>query len=168
MNTDRIREQNEKWLDSDPWDIAAVFPANTSKTQVHEMLRNLLTETFGLVQHSTYKETGTMELIADPRGTKLKEAPPEAGGAISLLPGRIVGHGMTTKSLASIGTSSACASAPLPKRPESNISSSTKPAAHPQDSNPASARRKAAKQVSRKKVFFAPFAPLRETKKNLK
>lgn len=104
MDSDHVREQNEKWLDSEPWDIAAVFPANTSKPQVHEMLRNLLTETFGLVQHSTYKATGAMELIADPRGQKLKEAAPGADGTINIFRGRILARGITTKTLAAIVT----------------------------------------------------------------
>jgi uncharacterized protein (TIGR03435 family) len=88
------------WMDSTPYDVTAVFPPETSKDQVHAMLRNLLVQRMGLATHQTAKDMKGYGLIAGRKGAKLKEAMPEKPGGTYTLTGRIVGPALSMKILA--------------------------------------------------------------------
>jgi uncharacterized protein (TIGR03435 family) len=62
------------WLDSTAVAVDATMPPKTSKAQFQEMLRNLITERFGLKYHAGKKEIGGFVLGVSRNGPKLKES----------------------------------------------------------------------------------------------
>jgi uncharacterized protein (TIGR03435 family) len=62
------------WLDSTTVAIEATMPADTTKAQFQEMLRNLITDRFGLQYHSAKKEIAGYALVIARNGPKLKES----------------------------------------------------------------------------------------------
>jgi uncharacterized protein (TIGR03435 family) len=62
------------WLDSQAVAVEATMPADTNKAQFLEMLRNLITERFGLQYHAGKKEITGYALGIARNGPKLKES----------------------------------------------------------------------------------------------
>jgi uncharacterized protein (TIGR03435 family) len=58
------------------YDIVATMPADSSKTQVEQMLRNLLAERFHMAFHQETANSPSYDLVVDQGGPKLKEATP--------------------------------------------------------------------------------------------
>jgi uncharacterized protein (TIGR03435 family) len=103
IDTDRIQFK-ESWMDSNKYDLTATFAPNATKTDVHAMLRNLLTERFGLVVHKSSKDSSALELYPDPKGVRLKPAAEDAHGGLMTLRGRLIGDHMSMPTLASMLT----------------------------------------------------------------
>jgi len=61
------------WMDTETYEIAANVPAEASKEQAAEMLRNLLAERFHLAAHRETKEVGMYALLVGKNGPKLQE-----------------------------------------------------------------------------------------------
>jgi uncharacterized protein (TIGR03435 family) len=70
------------WLDRNEYDIAARTPAGATAQQMHLMLRTLLTDRFGLKQHSEEKTMRVYALEAGKDGPKIQpvhdDAPPSS------------------------------------------------------------------------------------------
>jgi uncharacterized protein (TIGR03435 family) len=64
------------WLNSETYDIAATFPANTSMDLLKPMLKQLLVERFKLEVHRETKELPVYALVLDKAGLQLKAAEP--------------------------------------------------------------------------------------------
>jgi uncharacterized protein (TIGR03435 family) len=62
------------WLDTQAVAVDATMPPDTSKAQFQEMLRNLITERFGLQYHAGKKELAGYALVIARNGPKLKES----------------------------------------------------------------------------------------------
>jgi hypothetical protein len=62
------------WLGSDRFDITAKAPPNTSRSEIHMMLRTLLADRFGLVVHQDQKVMPVFALVAGKRGPSLAPA----------------------------------------------------------------------------------------------
>jgi len=60
------------WLDSQAVTVDATMPQNTTKAQFQEMLRNLITQRFGLQYHAGKKEITGYSLVIAMNGPKLK------------------------------------------------------------------------------------------------
>jgi uncharacterized protein (TIGR03435 family) len=60
------------WLDSQAVAVDATMPPDTTKAQFQEMLRNLITERFGLQYHAVKKEITGYALVIARNGPKLK------------------------------------------------------------------------------------------------
>jgi uncharacterized protein (TIGR03435 family) len=58
------------------------LPADTTKAQFQEMLRNMLIERFGLVWHWKESEATVYKMVRDPAGAKLRESAPDASAAV--------------------------------------------------------------------------------------
>ena len=69
-----------EWLSGARYDVDATLPAG-SRGQVPEMLQSLLADRFQLKVHRDTKELPVYALIVGPGGPKMKESPPEEGGA---------------------------------------------------------------------------------------
>jgi len=91
----------QDWIDSTPYDVNAVFPADTSGDQFLVMLRQLLAERFGLVVLKDVRSMAAYELVVARRGPQLKPAADEKGSSY-ILPGHIVGRYVTMGWLADI------------------------------------------------------------------
>src|ERR1700722_13904602 len=59
------------WLDAEKFDIAATFPADTSRDSVQEMLQTLLSARFGLKTHRENRKLESYVLMVDKHGAKL-------------------------------------------------------------------------------------------------
>jgi uncharacterized protein (TIGR03435 family) len=103
IDSDHV-EGREDWYDSGRYDLAATFPVEATKAEIHAMLRNLLKERMGLVTHRSTKEESALELYPDPKGVKLKPAAEDAHGGLMTLRGRLIGDHMTMPVLASMLT----------------------------------------------------------------
>ena len=89
VNPDRII--GPSWLREQFYDITATMPRETTKEQLHLMLRDLLVERFHLVTHTETRSFPGYDLVVDKGGTKLKEVdthprPPE-DAVIADMPG---------------------------------------------------------------------------------
>jgi uncharacterized protein (TIGR03435 family) len=62
------------WLGSQVVTVDATMPPATTKEQFQEMLRNLITERFGLKYHAETKDVGGYALIVAKNGPKMKES----------------------------------------------------------------------------------------------
>jgi uncharacterized protein (TIGR03435 family) len=69
------------WLDSQIVQVDATMPPDTTKAQFQEMLRNLITDRFGLKHHTETKQITGYSLVATKNGSKLKESADQSGGA---------------------------------------------------------------------------------------
>jgi uncharacterized protein (TIGR03435 family) len=78
------------WLDSQAVTVDATMPPDTTKAQFQEMLRNLITERFGLQYHVGKKEITGYTLVIAKNGPKLK-ASDEQGEAEYARPPRPTG-----------------------------------------------------------------------------
>jgi uncharacterized protein (TIGR03435 family) len=74
VETDQI--SGPGWIDSEKYSIAANVPSGATSDQFRIMLRNLLTERFGLVLHHDVKEFTVYELTVAKGGPKLTSAAP--------------------------------------------------------------------------------------------
>jgi uncharacterized protein (TIGR03435 family) len=66
--------QGPGWLDSQAVAVDATMPADTTRAQFQEMLRNLIAERFGLQYHAARKEITGYALVIARSGPKLKES----------------------------------------------------------------------------------------------
>jgi uncharacterized protein (TIGR03435 family) len=66
------------WLDSQAVMVDATMPPDTTKAQFQEMLRNLISERFGLQYHVAKKEITGYALVIYRNGPKLKESPDQS------------------------------------------------------------------------------------------
>jgi uncharacterized protein (TIGR03435 family) len=73
----RYQISGPAWIDTARFDIAAKIPPSTAEPEFVTMLRNLLSERFGLVVHRETKELPLYELIVAQGGHKMKAADPE-------------------------------------------------------------------------------------------
>jgi uncharacterized protein (TIGR03435 family) len=71
------------WLDGKKFDIAAIFPPETSRDRVREMLRALLAERFGLKTHTENKKLQSYALVIAKRGPKLQAGVAGSDGAFT-------------------------------------------------------------------------------------
>ena len=74
--------ERPSWMVPDFLSVSARLPANTTKDQFQEMLRNMLIERFSLVWHWKESEATKYRLVRDPAGVKLHESAPDAGPAV--------------------------------------------------------------------------------------
>ena len=74
------------WMETAKYDVVATLPTGTLRNQVPEMLKNLLTERFGLITHHSQNEQSVFALMVAKSGAKLKK--PDPPGTI----GDDVGH----------------------------------------------------------------------------
>lgn len=70
----------EGWIGSVRYDVNAIYPPETPRNQINEMVKALLIERIGLVAHVVQKETATYALVVDKRGAKLRPAERDAHG----------------------------------------------------------------------------------------
>jgi uncharacterized protein (TIGR03435 family) len=63
------------WMDSQAFAVEATMPAETTREQFEEMLRNLISDRFQLKYHSETKEITGYVLSVAKNGPKLKESP---------------------------------------------------------------------------------------------
>jgi uncharacterized protein (TIGR03435 family) len=80
------------WLDSQAVTVDATMPPDTSEAQFQEMLRNLITERFGLQYHNGKKEITSYVLAFARNSSKLKESA-DQGAAQWAHPPRPTGTG---------------------------------------------------------------------------
>jgi uncharacterized protein (TIGR03435 family) len=73
----RYQISGPAWIDTAGFDIAAKIPPSTTESHFVIMLRNLLSERFGLLVHRETKEMPLYELIVAKGGHKMKGAEPE-------------------------------------------------------------------------------------------
>jgi uncharacterized protein (TIGR03435 family) len=74
--------------------ISARLPANATKDQFHDMLRNLLEERFHLTWHWRESDASVYRLVRDPDGVRLHESAPDAEPAVvdyGFPPGTVMG-----------------------------------------------------------------------------
>ena len=64
------------WVDQTRMDISATIPAGRSRRDIPEMLRNLLTERFGLATHPELRPMDVYELEVAKGGLQIVEVPP--------------------------------------------------------------------------------------------
>ena len=84
------------WLDSERFDIAATFPAETPDQQVMPMLQRLLDERFKLTLHHENKEFTVYALVVGKNGAKLHAAAKQTGAyKFSAQAGHAVGSSLT-------------------------------------------------------------------------
>jgi uncharacterized protein (TIGR03435 family) len=69
----------KKDMDSVHYDIVAKTADGITSEQMRVMLRNLLTERFGLVFHHEKRELSAYALIRSPKGVKIKPSAPQDG-----------------------------------------------------------------------------------------
>ena len=69
------------WLDSQAVTVDATMPPDTTKAQFQEMLRNLITERFGLQHHAGKKEIAAYALVVARNGPKLKVSADQSDAA---------------------------------------------------------------------------------------
>lgn len=62
------------WIETDLFDVTAKIPPNTTREQFREMLRNLLTERFGMAVHRETRNGPVYTLVVKKGGAKLSEA----------------------------------------------------------------------------------------------
>ena len=79
------------WLDSERYEIIAKYPEGTKIEDVRLMLRNLLTERFGLQVHFYSKETPVYALKLGNTPPKLRMARPDERVTIRTTPGHLTG-----------------------------------------------------------------------------
>lgn len=70
------------WIEIDGFDVVAKIPPNTTRGQFREMLRNLLTERFGLRVHRETRNGSIYTLVVNKGGAKLNEA--SGGGEMAM------------------------------------------------------------------------------------
>ncbi len=63
-----------EWMNTEKYAVEAKLPAGTNREQFHEMLRNLLTERFGLLLRHETKNTAVYELVVAKGGPKMQRA----------------------------------------------------------------------------------------------
>jgi uncharacterized protein (TIGR03435 family) len=97
------------WLDTEPYDIAATVPPNTSDAQVRLMLQTLFAERFNLTVHREVREHSVYALVVAKNGPKVK--PSETTKAsITNGKGHIELHGVAMQVFVnSLGTTKATA-----------------------------------------------------------
>ncbi len=82
------------------FNIEAKAPPETTKEQMRLMMRNLLTERFGLKLHHEQRELRYMALVVDKKGSKLRESEGTAAAvATEVRPGRIAVRGVSIGTL---------------------------------------------------------------------
>ena len=69
------------WLDSQAVTVDATMPPDTTRAQFREMLRNLISERFGLQYHAAKKEITGYALAVARSGSKLKESADQSEAA---------------------------------------------------------------------------------------
>src|SRR5579871_327560 len=78
------------WMENERFDIDATMPADTTKEQLQEMLRNLLVERFRIAMHREMKDAPAYTLVIGKNGSKLAGSAPAAkppdGGASPAVP----------------------------------------------------------------------------------
>lgn len=79
------------WMVGEILSVSARLPANTTRAQFREMLRNILAERFGLIWHWKEADGTVYRLLRDPGGVKLHESAPDADPAIADYGGRPAG-----------------------------------------------------------------------------
>jgi len=62
------------WINSEPYDVVAKAPPNTSIANLRLMLQNLLAQEFKLVTHQEQKPQSAFALVVDRNGPKLQKA----------------------------------------------------------------------------------------------
>jgi uncharacterized protein (TIGR03435 family) len=78
------------WLDSEMLQVDATMPPQTTKEQFREMLRNLITDRFGLKYHLEIAEISGYSLVVAKTGSRMHESlqgPPPDGDASKPAPG---------------------------------------------------------------------------------
>jgi uncharacterized protein (TIGR03435 family) len=68
------------WLDEEKFDIAATFPPGTPRDRIHEMMRTLLADRFGLKIHYENRKLVSYALVLGKRGPKLQPGSTRDGG----------------------------------------------------------------------------------------
>lgn len=82
------------------FNIEAKAPPETTKDQMRLMMRNLLTERFGLKLHHEQRELRYVALVVDKKGSKLRESEGKpAAVATEVRPGRIAVRGVSIGTL---------------------------------------------------------------------
>lgn len=69
------------WLDSQVVAVDATMPTETTKEQFQEMLRNLITDRFGLKYHVASKEITGYSLVPAKNGSKMKQSADQSDAA---------------------------------------------------------------------------------------
>lgn len=88
------------WLDTKKFDIAAVFPAETSRDRVREMLRTLLAQRFSLKTHTENKKLKSYALVVAKRGPKLQAGTIGSDGAFTYDVGHVTVRAFTLQGFA--------------------------------------------------------------------
>ena len=82
---DNFQIEGPGWMETERFDIDATMPAETTKEQFGEMLRNLLVERFKIVTHRTTRLLPAYTLVVARTGLKMAQSVPAAvvpeGGA---------------------------------------------------------------------------------------
>jgi uncharacterized protein (TIGR03435 family) len=91
------------WLTTERFDIVAKIPEGSSKDQIPEMVRALLSERFKLVAHKEQKPVPVYALVVGPKGVTFKESDPGDATRSGCTTGRCDGfkcHKVTMQRLA--------------------------------------------------------------------
>ncbi|HZQ53783.1 MAG TPA: M56 and DUF3738 domain-containing protein [Bryobacteraceae bacterium] len=88
------------WLASARYDIAAKAPGSATRDQIHQMLRTLLAERFGLTVHREQKVFPVYELITAKHGPKLQAVQNDGHNSMNSRKGAIAGEKVSMAGLA--------------------------------------------------------------------
>jgi uncharacterized protein (TIGR03435 family) len=88
------------WLDSEKFDVVAVFSPETSRDGVREMLRALLAERFSVKTHRESRTLKAYTLVVARRGPKLKEAGKGGDDAFIFGEGHVTARAISMSSFA--------------------------------------------------------------------